>query len=158
VWRLDSRATARLANQEDPSTAVADLVVVGAGTSTLAAVGLALVKAGRETGSMKGYLIAVGVLSVVLSWTVVHTVFMLRYARAYYSPPTSGIEFGEGDTPTYMDFAYFSFTIGMTYQVSDTNITSRPIRRTVLYQALLSYLFGAVILGLAINVVASLLR
>ncbi|HEX9353474.1 MAG TPA: DUF1345 domain-containing protein [Streptosporangiaceae bacterium] len=67
-------------------------------------------------------------VSVVLSWTVVHTVFMLRYARAYYSDPVGGIEFGESD------------------------------RRMVLHHALLSYLFGAVLMGLAINVVATLLR
>lgn len=158
VWRMDSSSTALHANREDPSTAVAELVVVGAGTASLAAVGLALVKAGRETGSLKGYLIAVGVLSVVLSWTVLHTSYMLRYARAYYSPPTRGIEFGDGEAPDYMDFAYFSFTIGMTYQVSDTTITSSRVRRTVFHQALLSFLFGAVILALAINVVASLLR
>lgn len=158
VWRMNSAAAALHAKREDPSTAVAEFVVIGAGTAMLAAVGLALLKAGRETGGMKAYLIGVGVLSVALSWAVLHTVFMLRYARSYYSQPAGGIEFNEKATPDYVDFAYFSFTIGMTFQVSDTNITTKGIRRTALHQALLSYLFGAVILGLAINVVASLLH
>ena len=158
VWRLDPGVTAQLAKREDPSTAVAELMVVGAGTALLAAVGFALAKAGQATGGMKAYLIALGLLSVVLSWTVVHTVFMLRYARAYYAEPVGGIEFNEEEPPTYTDFAYFSFTVGMTFQVADTNITSKAVRRVTLHHALLSYLFGAVLLGLVINVVATLLK
>ena len=158
VWHLDSGSTARLAKREDPSSAVAELVIVGADTAVLVAVGFALVRAGHATGGMKAYLITLGVLSVVLSWTVVHAVYSLRYARAYYSEPAGGIEFDESDPPTYLDFAYFSFTIGMTFQVSDTSTNSRPVRRLVLHHALLSYLFGAVLLGLVINVVATLLR
>ena len=158
VWRLDPRVTAQFANREDPSTAVAELMVVGAGTALLVAVGFALAKAGQVTGGMKAYLIALGLLSVVLSWTVVHTVYMLRYARAYYGEPVGGIEFNEEEPPTYTDFAYFSFTVGMTFQVADTNITSKAIRRVTLHHALLSYLFGAVLLGLVINVVATLLK
>src|SRR5262249_55062218 len=122
------------------------------------AVGFALVRAGQATGGMKAYLVTLGLLSVVLSWTVVHTVYMLRYARAYYGEPTGGIEFNEEEPPTYVDFAYFSFTVGMTFQVADTNITSKAIRRATLHHALLSYLFGAVLLGLIINVVATLLK
>jgi uncharacterized membrane protein len=158
VWRLDPSVTARLAKREDPSTAVAELMVLAAGTALLGAVGFALVKAGQATGGMKAYLIALGLLSVVLSWTVVHRVYMLRYARAYYSEPDGGIEFNEEEPPTYTDFAYFSFTIGMCFQVSDTSITSKAVRRITLHHALLSYLFGAVLLGLVINVVAALLK
>jgi uncharacterized membrane protein len=158
VWWLDPGTTARLAKREDTSTAVADLVVVGAGTAMLAAVGFALAKAGQATGGMKAFLVTLGLVSVVLSWTVVHTVFALRYARAYYSEPDGGIEFNEEEPPSYTDFAYFAFTVGMTFQVSDTNITSKAVRRITLRHALLSYLFGAVLLGLVINVVATLLK
>jgi uncharacterized membrane protein len=158
VGRLDPGLTGQLAKREDPSTAVAELMVIGAGTALLVAVGFALVKAGQASGGMKAYLIALGLLSVVLSWTVVHTVYMLRYARAYYSEPEGGIQFSEEEPPTYTDFAYFSFTVGMCFQVSDTSITSKAIRRITLHHALLSYLFGAVLLGLVINVVATLLK
>ena len=158
VWRLDPGLTALLAKREDPSSAVAELMVLAAGIAQLGAVGLALLKAGQATGSLKAYLIALGLLSVVLSWAVVHTVFMLRYARAYYSEPDGGIEFNEKEPPTYLDFAYLSFTMGMTFQVSDTNITSKQIRRIALHHALLSYVFGAVLLGITINVVATLLK
>jgi uncharacterized membrane protein len=98
VWRLAPGVTAQLAKQEDPSTAVAEFVVVGAGTAMLGAVGFALVKAGQATGGMKAYLVTLGLLSVTLSWTGVHTVFALRYARAYYSEPGGGIEFNEEGT------------------------------------------------------------
>jgi uncharacterized membrane protein len=158
VWRLDPGLTARLAKREDPSVPVAELLLIGAGVAVLGAVAFALVKAGQAAGGMKAYLIALGLLSVVLSWAVVHTIYMLRYARAYYAEPPGGIEFNEDEPPTYIDFAYFAFTIGMTFQVADTNITSKPVRRLTLRHALLSYLFGAVLLGLVINVVATLLQ
>lgn len=158
VWRLDPGDTAQLAKREDPSTPVAELVILSAGIAVLAAVGFALVKAGQTSGGLKAYLVTIGLVSVVLSWAVVHTVFALRYARAYYSEPVGGIAFNEAEPPNYIDFAYYSFTVGMTYQVADTNITLRAIRRTTLHHALLSYLFGAVLLGLVINVVATLLK
>jgi len=158
VRGLDPGLTAQLAKRENPSTAVADLVVIGAGTAMLAAVGFALLKAGEATGGTEAYLVTLGVVSVVLSWTVVHTVFALRYARAYYSDPVGGIDFNEDEPPNYIDFGYYSFVIGMTFQVADTNITSRAIRRATLHHALLSYLFGSVLLGLVINVVATLLK
>jgi uncharacterized membrane protein len=137
--------------------AATGLVALGAGTASLAAVGLALLGAGRAAGGLKAYLIGIGVLSVVLSWAVVHTVFTQRYARACYSPPAGGIEFNEKDPPAYLDFAYLSCTIGVTFQGSDTSITVKPVRRIALRRALLSYLFGAVILAMAVNLVASLL-
>jgi uncharacterized membrane protein len=82
---------------------------------------------------------------------------MLRYARSYYQSPEGAVEFNEKDPPAYLDFAYLAFTVGMTFQVSDTNLTTKPIRRIVLSHALLSFLFGAVMLAFAINIVASLL-
>jgi uncharacterized membrane protein len=158
VRGLDPTVTAQRAKREDPSTPVADLVIIGAGTAALAAVGFALVKAGQAHGGTKAYLVSLGVLSVVLSWTVVHTVFALRYARAYYSDPVGGIDFNEDEPPNYIDFGYYAFTVGMTFQVADTNITTRAVRRATLHHALLSYLFGSVLLGLVINVVATLLQ
>ena len=158
VYRMDAEVTARMAGREDPSNPVAEIVVVTASIAALVAVAFALVRAGQATGSTKALLISLGAVSVVLSWLVVHTVYMLRYARNYYGEPTGGIEFNEEGRPAYLDFAYFSFTIGMTFQVSDTNITRKGIRRLALQHALLSYLFGAVILATAINIFASLLR
>ena len=89
---------------------------------------------------------------------VVHTVFALRYAHEYYTAPIGGVDFGDDlGKPDYIDFAYLAFTIGMTFQVSDTAVTSRTTRRTVLRHALLAYLFGAIIVAVLVNVIGSLL-
>jgi uncharacterized membrane protein len=157
VARLSPAATRDHVNVEDPSQALSESLVVTAGVALLAAVGLLLIRAGQAHGSTKAYLIAVGILSVIASWATVHTVFMLRYARSYYRRQSGGVDFNEDDPPAYLDFAYLSFTIGMTFQVSDTDLTTKPIRRIALGHALISYLLGAVIVALSINVVASLL-
>ena len=96
-------------------------------------------------------------MSVILSWATVHTVFTLKYASLCYAGG-SGIDFNGDRKPAYMDFAYLAFTIGMTYQVSDTSIGSKDIRRTALHHAYMSYLFGTVVVAMAINVVAGLFR
>jgi uncharacterized membrane protein len=158
IWRLDPAATARVATREDPSTRLADSVIIVAGTACLGAVGLVLVKAANSVGGEKALLIAIGVLSVALSWGALHTVFLLQYARLYYTGSAGGIDFNDDADPDYFDFAYMAFTIGLTFQVSDTNVGEKRIRRTVLRHSLLAFLFGAVIVGLTINVVASLLK
>jgi uncharacterized membrane protein len=86
----------------------------------------------------------------------VHTVFTLHYARIFYGDPEpdGGIDFGTTASPSFTDFAYVAFTVGMTYQVSDTNLTTQAMRRTALAHALLSFLFGTFILALTINVLA----
>jgi uncharacterized membrane protein len=157
VGNLDAAGTERHANIEDRSRRTAEVIVLNAGVALLAAVGLVLLRAGQSHGGTKAYLITIGILSVGLSWVTVHTVFMLRYTRSHYQPPVGGVDFNEKDPPAYLDFAYLAFTIGMTFQVSDTNLTTKPIRRIALSHALMSYLFGAVIVALAINIVATLL-
>ncbi len=158
VWGLNAEECKRRANREDPSLQLTELMVVSAGVALLVAVAQALIRASTATGGTKAYLIALGLLSVALTWSLVQTVFTLRYARAYYSGPVGGIDFNEDDPPTYLDFAYLALTVGMTFQVSDTNLTTKGIRRIALGHALLSYLFGAVILALVVNVVSSLLH
>jgi len=163
VWRtiarLDAGATSRLATREDPSAPVADLMILGAGLACLGAVGLVLVKAANSHGGAKALLIALGVLSVALAFACVHTVFTLRYAREYYGRGKGGgIDFHTDEPPDFIDFAYVAFTIGLTFQVSDTDLVSSRIRRLALRHALVSFLFGAIIIGLTINVVASLLH
>ena len=78
------------------------------------------------------------------------------YARIYFTPPDGGIAFGD-EPPDYRDFAYLALTIGMTFQVSDTDLTARRVRRVALHHALLSFVFGAVILAITVNSVAGLL-
>ena len=157
VWWLDAEQTARRARRDDPARVVADFLLLSASVVSLVAVGVVLIKAGRSHGTAKDVLVGVGVLSVLIGWTMVHTVFTLRYARLYYSEHAGGVDF-KGDRPRYTDFCYLAFTIGMTYQVSDTDIERRDIRMTALRHGLLSYLFGAVIIATKINLIASLTR
>ena len=95
-------------------------------------------------------------MTIALSWFVVHTLFMLRYGSLYYSEPEGGIEFNDSGPPRYSDFAYLALTIGMTFQVSDTNLKTHALRMSALRHALLSYLFGALILATSVNLVSSL--
>jgi uncharacterized membrane protein len=156
----DAAATATLATAEDSSRTAADLMLLCASAASLGAVLLTLLKSASLSGLLKGALTGASVLSIVLSWAVVHTVFLLRYARLYYEAPKGGVDFNEEDEgdPSYVDFAYLSLTLGMTYQVSDTNITQRAIRATALRHALLSYLFGTAIIATTINLVAGLAK
>jgi uncharacterized membrane protein len=157
IWALSPKQTREVAVREDPSAALADSVVLVAAVACLAAVAMVLVKASTTHGLEKALLIALGVFSVAASSLTLHTVFTLRYARIYYTGAAGGITFNEKEPPNYVDFAYVALTIGLTFQVSDTDLSSRAMRRTALRHALLSYLFGAVIVALTINVVASLL-
>jgi uncharacterized membrane protein len=157
VGGMDGEATARHAAVEDASRPTADLILILASVTSLIAVGLALLEASGRPGLERAIITAVAAITVILSWATVHTVFTLRYARLYYAAG-GGIDFHEDRPPAYGDFAYLAFTIGMTYQVSDTTTASRTIRRTVLYHAYMSYIFGTVVVAMTINVVASLLN
>jgi uncharacterized membrane protein len=156
IWRLDAGQTASQAVPEDPTRAAADFLTLTAAVASLAAVGFALGRASSSHGTEQTLLTLLGVGSVALSWTVVHTVYTLRYARLYYSDTDGGIQFSDPDPPTYADFAYMSFTIGMTSQVSDTDIESKTIRAEALRQSLLSFLFGTGILATTVNLIANL--
>jgi uncharacterized membrane protein len=160
VWSdirgTDTEATAEIATREDSSRASADLMLIGASLGSLAAVLLVLAEAAHSRGIVKAVLSVFAIVSVFLSWAVVHTVFMLHYAHLYFSEPSGGIDFHDNSEPTYIDFAYVAFTIGMTFQVSDTDLNTRPLRRSALRHALLSYVFGTVIVAAMINVIAGL--
>jgi uncharacterized membrane protein len=126
------------------------LLAVSVGT--LLTVALVIFRA-HEIGPLRTML---GVACVAASWTVVHTILTLRYARLYYSDPQGGMSFNQDTDPTFRDFAYVAFTIGMTFQVSDTEIQTVGIRSTVLGHALVSFVFDAVIIAVTVNVVAGL--
>jgi uncharacterized membrane protein len=156
ILRMDSVQTASHATREDPSKHVTRWIVLGAAVASLIGVGYLLVQAGTDKGTEKWLTAGLGVFSVAVSWLVVHTLFTLNYALQYCTDGAGGIDFNQKDNPQYTDFAYLAFTIGMTFQVSDTDLTSRSIRATALRHGLLSFLFGALILAATVNLVASL--
>jgi uncharacterized membrane protein len=156
VAAMDANATRDSAMNNAFSHLVAEILVIAASVLNLVVVGSALVQATSQPVVGASLINGACVLSVALSWAVIHTVYAFRYARMYYERG-GGIGF-EDAPPDYRDFAYLSFTIGMTYQVSDTPFTLRDFRRAALGHMLLSYLFGAVIGATLINVVAGLFR
>jgi uncharacterized membrane protein len=133
---------------------------VASSVTSLLGVGFVLNLAGQDSGPPRVLLIGIAVLTVVVSWTVVNTVYTLRYADLHYRSSGVGIAFGEAgpERPTYRDFAYVAFTLGMTYQVSDTTLADPKIRHTVLVHAFVSYLFGVVIVGGSVSLIAGLIR
>ena len=156
VGRMNSSATAAHATRENPGGAVGDVIILIAAVASLGAISIALVRANSSQGLAQDMLALLGIASVGLSWFTVHTLFMLRYAQLYYTGPDRGVDFNQEIAPRYLDFAYLAFTIGMTFQVSDTDLRTPEMRATALKHALLSYLFGAVILAATINLIGGL--
>jgi uncharacterized membrane protein len=155
--------TAKL--QDTGRTTIFSLVLIGA-CASLFAVAFLLGTAKGTSGARLGEHVGLAAFTVVDSWFLIHTVFTMHYAHAYYRTEDldergrhgAGLNFPgeEDDEPDFIDFAYFAFVIGMTFQVSDIAITSKLIRRLSLVHALLSFLFNTVILALAINLASSL--
>jgi uncharacterized membrane protein len=160
LWPADSAQTSQLASREDSSRPVADAVLLLAALISLVGVGLVLVEGRAKGGAIApGLALGLGIGTVVLSWAVVHTVFTLRYAGLFYGDGKgAGIDFNQTEPPRYSDFAYVAFTIGMTFQVSDTDLKNGRIRATALRHMWLSYLFGTVIIATTINLVAGLAK
>jgi uncharacterized membrane protein len=154
IWPLDAVNTARLAQREDPSRAVRDIVLLVVAAGSLLTVALVIFPA-HKSGTMR---VMLGIACLVVSWAVVHTVFTLKYARLYYTEPTGGLDFNQEGEPRFRDFAYIAFTIGMTFQVSDTEVRETLIRTTILRHALISFLFTAIIIAVTINLIAGLSR
>lgn len=156
LWSLSASQTAAHATRESPSRVNADALLISGSIVSLAAVGLVLVRASHETGLDKGLLVTMSIASIVLAWSVVHSVYTLRYASLYFQRKAGGVSFNNDEAPTYPDFAYLALTIGMTFQVSDTDLMSTAFRRLALRHAVLSYMFGALIIATTINLVAGL--
>lgn len=150
---MDASDTAAHATREEPDRLAAHLVVVTAALASLA--GVVLVWSGAEKKA--GLLGMLAVLaSIVASWAAIHTIFAVRYARMFYTEPVGGVDFHQQELPRYTDFTYMAVTVGMSFAISDTDLKASSFRRTAQVHALLSYLFGTVILALLVNLVAGL--
>jgi uncharacterized membrane protein len=157
--RLTPQEVKAHAVAEDDTRVGSDVAVLVAAVASLLGVGFTVYEAGNAQGLARYGYAGVGVATVIASWFAVHTVFTLRYARLYHAPPAGGISFNDdAEDPDYTDFAYVAFTVGMTFQVSDTDVSQRNIRRLVLRHMLISYLFGAVIVAVTVNMVANVLQ
>ena len=151
----DAPATREKVQGRDGDAAWYDVVVILVGLASLAGVTILLV-GGRALGGAEIVDALVGVGAVAVGWLCVHTVYVLRYARVYYASPRPPIDFNQDEDPTFSDFAYFSFNLGMAYQVSDTDLKSSDVRRVVLGHTLLAYLYGTIVIAATINLVAGI--
>ncbi|MFG2651267.1 DUF1345 domain-containing protein [Streptomyces sp. NPDC048436] len=152
LWPMDAATTNRDARREDFRPVTDELVVVAVALCGLVAIVLLLLVGASGFGHV-GAAIALG--GVFLAWAALHLMYATRYAYVYYSA-SGGIDFNSDAPPAYRDFFYFSYNLGMTYQVSDTNVSSSVIRSIALRHCLLSYVFGTGILATAINFVVGL--
>lgn len=166
VWlviaRLDPEETEQHATSEDPSRGLTDVLILIANLASLAAVAAVIVDSHTQGTGTRLSSAALALACVGLSWMLVQTLFTLRYAELYYSQDgraggeVGGISFNQERPPQYTDFAYLATSLGMTYQVSDTNLGNHAIRAEALKHSLLSYMFGTVILAVTINLVIGL--
>ena len=153
LWPMDAEATHHNARREDFRPVVEELVVVAAAVCGLVGIVMLLLLGKSDAGHTAA---ATALGGVFMAWAGLHLMYATRYAHLYYSTSTPGIDFNSADPPAYSDFFYFSYNLGMTYQVSDTDVSSSLIRRVVLRHTLLSYVFGASILATTINLVAGI--
>jgi len=161
VWSFTPADTEQFATLEDDSRTLADLLLIGASLVSLVGVAVAFLKANEASADQEVAIKVAGIVTILLSWLVVHTIYAFTYARLFYTEPVGGIDFKTDEPeslPDYHDFAYLAFTVGMTYQVADTDVTQRKLRKAVLRHALLSFVFGAVILATTVNLIANLLN
>ncbi len=156
IWPMDARTTRAHATLEAPGRRIARLISIAGSLVSLGAVLVVIIQAQDAPGIDEYLLAGIAVVSVAASWMLIQTEYVLRYARMYYGEPVGGIDFNQQEDPEYTDFVYFSVGLGMTYQVSDTNVTSNGVRRVVIAQTVLGYLFGTVILASIINLVVGL--
>jgi uncharacterized membrane protein len=158
IWPMDHKRTSEYAQREDPGRVGVDILLILASLASLGAVGYALFEAHSTTDNNRQLLLTlISLFSVVVSWILIHTIYALRYARFYYSKELDGgIDFNSKTKPAYSDFIYVAFTVGMTFQIADTSLTGTEFRKTVLRHALLSYVFGTVIVATTISLIAGL--
>ena len=156
IASCNAAATRFRAAADDPGrTAVYLIVVLSSGASLLATTAL-VSRAKLIAGSERDALVALCLANIAVCWALTHTAFSLRYAHLYYredAEGVGGVEFAGGGPPSYFDFAYFAFTVGMTFQVSDTAVSSPQIRRALLLHAVLSFIYNTAILAFVLNLV-----
>lgn len=153
LWPMDHRRTASHAGSEQPGHVAVVTLILGGALSSLLGVTVLLHRADDDAARW----LAVG--SIVLSWLTIHTLYALIYAKHYFAAGRgNGIDFndpGRKDAPCYSDFFYVAFAVGMSFAISDTNLTSRGMRKTALGHALLSFVFGTMIIASVVNVLSS---
>lgn len=165
IIRANPAEIRRTVKLQDSSRSLIFILIIIAACASLMAVGFLLGPSKSLPRDQITNHVILSIISVIGSWLLMHTVFAIHYAHFFYSDEQSdaseqragGLEFPSEHNPDYLDFAYFSFVIGMTCQVSDVQISSRRIRRLALLDGILSFAFNTIILALSINVISGLI-
>ena len=139
--------------REEPTRVAGHTIVLLAGIASLAGVVVVLLDGGLKGSPVTS---AAVLTAIVASWATMHTIFAMRYARMYWTAPVGGIDFHQPEAPRYTNFTYISVTVGMSFAISDTDLGASSFRRVAQVHALLSYLYGTVIVALLVNLVAGL--
>jgi uncharacterized membrane protein len=161
IGQADAAETRRRASAEDPGRTTVWILVLLSSAFSLFAGTIVLQQARQLAPEARGIAVALCLTAVASAWLLTHSAYTLRYARLFYRDDDEGVgglEFPGKSPPSDFDFAYFAFTIGMCFQVSDVVITSAVIRRTVLVHAMLAFAYNTTILALALNLVFGLLN
>jgi uncharacterized membrane protein len=165
ILNAHPREIRKIAKLQDSSRAIIFLFVIAASVISLGAILLLLKSTKGQPGNDVTGHILLAMASVIVSWWLVHTLFTMRYAHMYYDTDTDaglsksvgGLQFPDENEPDYLDFVYFSFVIGMTFQVSDVEISARDIRRLAWMHGLISFAFNTAIVALSINIISSMI-
>ena len=165
ITKAHPREIKKIAKMQDSNRTTIFLFVILASVVSLGAILFLLMSSKDHAhGHLTSHiLLAMG--SVVVSWWLVHTLFTMRYAHLYYDDDSDdgtkkevgGLQFPDENEPDYLDFVYFSFVIGMTFQVSDVEISDRGIRRLAWLHGLISFAFNTAIVALSINIISSMI-
>lgn len=168
--RATPRSIGFRARREDENAWVILAAVVGAALASMVAIFFVLREAKDAASGLAAVKMALGGLTILLSWLLCHSMYAIHYAHGFYDAPgaaeaaaaspdgaVGGLAFPGEDRPDYWDFLYFAFVVGMTCQVSDVQVTSRAMRRLTLVHGVVSFFFNTVILALTINIAAGLL-
>jgi uncharacterized membrane protein len=155
----------KIASLQDSSRYLLFIFVIAASIGSLGAIVFLLKSTKGHASTEVTEHVLLAMTAVIVSWILVHTIFTMRYAHLYYDTTTDdgktkkggGLQFPDEQQPDYLDFAYFSFVIGMTFQVSDVEISSRKIRRNALVHSLISFAFNTAIVALSINVISGMI-
>lgn len=159
ILTTDAAETYASATRQDDARTLGRWLLILPSVASLAVTLLALLRANAlKHTPAESQLTVAAILSVITAWGVLHTAYTLHYAYLYHQDGKGGVKFDGSDKPVYSDFAYLSFTVGMTYQISDTDLQSPAFRRAVLGHELLSYMFGTAVIALSINVLSNLLQ
>jgi uncharacterized membrane protein len=164
IFTTHPREVRKIAKLQDSSRSLLFIIIITASLVSLVAIVFLLKSTKGLSEAEKNGHILLAIVAVVISWWLVHTIFTLRYAHMFYdtdtddggTKPGGGLDFPDTKDPDYLDFAYFGFVVGMTFQVSDVQITDRSIRRLCLLHGLISFAFNTSILALSINVISGM--